>query len=104
MLRATVILHEREEGLGRLEQPLRDAGFELSYLYRPVQLEDDDSALVVILGGPMGVRDRHQFPCLSSELSLLARRLAQGRPALGICLGAQLLAAAARAPVYAGAH
>ena len=42
------------------------------------------------------------FPTRSQELSLLEKALESGTPTLGVCLGAQLLAAAAGAKVYTG--
>ena len=53
-------------------------------------------AVAVLLGGPMGVNERQQpeLHWLEQELAWLKQWLAQGRPVLGICLGAQLLCVA----------
>ena len=53
-------------------------------------------AVAVLLGGPMGVNERQQpeLHWLEQELAWLKQWLAQGRPTLGICLGAQLLCVA----------
>ena len=53
--------------------------------------------ILVVMGGPMGVGDlgNPAYPWLAAELDLLRQRLDQKAPVLGICLGAQLLAAAA---------
>src|SRR5690606_33764442 len=59
----------------------------------------DDADLLVVLGGPVGVGDLETYPFLTQELELLRRRLARRAPTLGICLGAQLIAAALGAPV-----
>jgi GMP synthase-like glutamine amidotransferase len=56
----------------------------------------------VVMGGPMSAGDDHDFPNLATERELLRRGLAEGLPVLGICLGAQLLAAAAGTDVYRG--
>jgi GMP synthase (glutamine-hydrolysing) len=56
--------------------------------------------ILVVLGGPIGVNDGADYPFLKDEIDLLARRARTGRPALGICLGAQLMASALGAPVY----
>ncbi|WP_437533214.1 gamma-glutamyl-gamma-aminobutyrate hydrolase family protein [Sorangium sp. So ce726] len=67
----------------------------------PDQLSTDD--VLVVMGGPMGIGDleRPEYPFLRQELQLLRRRVAEDAPVLGVCLGAQLLAFAAGAPVHA---
>jgi GMP synthase (glutamine-hydrolysing) len=58
--------------------------------------------VLIVLGGPIGVYQEHAYPFLTDELRLLERRLAADLPTLGICLGAQLMARALGAKVYAG--
>ncbi|CAN7733063.1 glutamine amidotransferase [Pseudorhodoferax sp. LjRoot39] len=60
--------------------------------------------LLVVLGGPIGAHDDGRYPWLADEVQLIARRLASGRPVLGICLGAQLMARALGARVAPMAH
>jgi len=55
-----------------------------------------------VFGGGMNVRDAGRLPWLGGEIELLRDVLQAGVPALGICLGAQLLAAAAGAEVRRG--
>jgi len=57
---------------------------------------------VVVLGGTMGVSDAAAYPHLVAEQRLLADACDRGLPVLGVCLGAQLLAAALGARVYQG--
>ena len=57
---------------------------------------------VIVLGGPMSANDGTLF--LKQQLSSLDLALASNIPVLGICLGAQLLAKAAGAPVYKNAN
>jgi GMP synthase (glutamine-hydrolysing) len=49
---------------------------------------------LVVLGGPMGVGQGRRYPFLRAEKQLLREAVQAGKPVLGICLGAQLLAAA----------
>jgi GMP synthase (glutamine-hydrolysing) len=54
---------------------------------------------VVVFGGGMNVRDAERLPWMRAEVELLRDALQAGVPALGICLGAQLLASAAGAEI-----
>ena len=102
-MRAVVYQHAEHEGLGLLEPALRRAGFAPAVRLRQVRHHEDvEAPLLVVLGGPMGVYDADQHPFLHHERAVLAERLAAGRPCLGICLGAQLLAAAAGSEVTRG--
>ncbi|MES9981589.1 MAG: glutamine amidotransferase, partial [Candidatus Thiodiazotropha sp. 6PLUC5] len=51
---------------------------------------------------PIGVYEEDRYPFLAIEREALSLRIKQDRPTLGICLGAQLIAAASGAEVYAG--
>ncbi|PTL85828.1 gamma-glutamyl-gamma-aminobutyrate hydrolase family protein [Vitiosangium sp. GDMCC 1.1324] len=101
-MRAVVMQHEEHEGPGLLGPALEAAGFTLVKRFRGVKREDVDAELVVVLGGPMGVYEADRHPFLGEELALLTERLALERPVLGVCLGAQLLAAAAGSEVFVG--
>ena len=103
---AVAIRHVAFEDLGLLAPVLESAGWNTSYvdaptddLNRPAIAEAD---LLIVLGGPIGVYEVASYPFLTAELALIERRLARGRPTLGICLGAQLMAAALGAKVFAG--
>jgi GMP synthase-like glutamine amidotransferase len=52
------------------------------------------------MGGPMSVNDGDQFPWLLPEMDFIRSVIHNGTPVLGICLGAQLIAAAMGSEVY----
>jgi GMP synthase (glutamine-hydrolysing) len=67
---------------------------------KPLPRPLDAYAAVLVFGGAMHAdQDRHH-PWLREENFFLERLLDLQRPVLGICLGAQLLAKAAHAPVH----
>jgi GMP synthase-like glutamine amidotransferase len=59
----------------------------------------DQVDLLVVLGGQIGAYDDALYPFLSEEVDLIRQQLESGRPILGICLGAQLMARALGASV-----
>jgi len=56
---------------------------------------------LVVMGGPMSANDDARFPWMAREKRLIAESMARHTPVLGICLGAQLIASAAGAAVFA---
>lgn len=109
MRRLVVLQHAPHEGPARVKSAFERAGFEAEVkrldLGVPVPTSTDGMDALVVLGGSMGVGDRGdpQYPFLGPEIALLERAIEQDFPTLGICLGAQLLAAAAGARVYPNA-
>ena len=100
-----VIQHVAFEDLGTLEPILNNLGFAIQYYqagYDDLRKIPAQSDLLVVLGGPIGVYDAQAYPFLEDELALLKTRLEKDLPTLGICLGAQLMAHALGAQVYAG--
>jgi GMP synthase (glutamine-hydrolysing) len=60
----------------------------------------DDYGAVIIFGGAMHADQDDHHPWLRDENMFLQRLFDLGTPMLGVCLGAQLLAKACRAPVF----
>jgi len=60
--------------------------------------------LLIIMGGPMNVFDFHIHPWMEEEIAWVKEFILMGKPVLGICLGAQIIAAALGQEVYPGPH
>ncbi len=103
-MRVLVLQHIACEPPGVFEDVLRERGHEL------VRVELDEGEplpggtwdAIVAMGGPMSVNDEDDCPWLVGEKAAIAGHVRAGRPFWGSCLGAQLLAAALGARVYAG--
>lgn len=57
---------------------------------------------LIVMGGPMGVNDTVEYPGLVAEMALIGDAVRGGLPVIGVCLGAQLLAASLGGRVYPG--
>jgi GMP synthase (glutamine-hydrolysing) len=101
-----VLRHTQAEGLGLLANVLRELGIHHRYLEigRGEALPRDIRSVggLIVLGGPMGAYEGEKYPFLGPESALIERALTAGRPVVGICLGAQLIAQALGARVYPG--
>jgi GMP synthase (glutamine-hydrolysing) len=60
----------------------------------------DDFGAVMVFGGAMHADQDEQHPWLRDETMVLQQLLDRHVPTLGVCLGAQLIARAAHAPVF----
>lgn len=106
MRKALALIHLAFEDLGSLGTELSHAAYTIDYVdactadLRAIDPLAPD--LLVILGGPIGVYEHEAYPFLHAEIDLIRSRLAQNLPTIGICLGAQLIAAASEASVYPG--
>lgn len=96
MSRLLVFQHVAAEPLGTLDPLIRARGHRIRFVNferePDAQPNVDRYRGLVVLGGPMNVADQGSRPHLRTELRAIERMLAQGKPVLGICLGAQLLA------------
>ena len=106
-MRLHVLQHVPFEGLGHIDSWIRRRGHRLtlSRLYEGAKLPDPEAFdRLVILGGPLNIHEEAAYPWLVEEKALIKAALAAGKSAVGICLGAQLLADGLGSRVYAGSH
>src|SRR2546422_5439644 len=90
------------EHLGLIADTLASHGIVCEYadLYHGGCVPDIRAAdAFIFMGGPMSVND--DLPYIRRELELIGEAVSLGKPILGVCLGAQLIAKALAARVYA---
>ncbi|MDE1173092.1 MAG: glutamine amidotransferase [Parvibaculaceae bacterium] len=100
--RALIVLHQARSNSGRVGRALAMRGYELD-IRRPAlgdplpqSMADHDAA--VIFGGPMSANDDLDF--IKAETDWIGVPLKEGKPYLGICLGAQMMARHLGSQVY----
>jgi GMP synthase-like glutamine amidotransferase len=106
MKKVLVFRHVSHEGLGSIEPYLKELQVPIDYrnlfLNDPIPDSPSDYDFVISMGGPMNVDETEKFPFLLKERAFIAQAIGNGIPVLGICLGAQMIARALKARVYAG--
>jgi GMP synthase-like glutamine amidotransferase len=107
-MRAHWFQHVPFEGLGSIEPWLRGADARVSstkfFEDDPVLPRPDDVDLLIVMGGPMSANDESPFTWLADEKRFIRAAIERGTAVLGVCLGAQLIASALGARVYANAE
>jgi GMP synthase (glutamine-hydrolysing) len=99
--------HDPAEGPGAIAAWAEERGHTLvrTPVYRgeslPVLTETD---FLIVMGGPMSVHQHRDHPWLPDDKRFLGEAIAAGKPVLGICLGAQLLADALGGKVFQNAE
>ena len=66
--------------------------------------DTSDFDLLIILGGRMGAYEEDAYPWLIDEKAFIKRAIAENKYALGVCLGAQILANVLGGIVYPHVH
>ena len=106
-MRIHVLQHSSVNTLGTIEEyaKIKNHQLESTRFYEtksPPKLDSFD--LLIIMGGPMGIYDYEENPWLRDEKAFIKQAIEAGKPVLGICLGAQLLADILGARVYENRH
>lgn len=105
-MKTFILQHVPFEGPGYILSWLNDRENDIRYchLYKDgcVLPESEVVDLLVIMGGPMSVNDEAVYPWLRREKEFIKSVIQLKRPVIGICLGAQLIASALGAAIYAG--
>ncbi len=80
----------------------RGIGIAAAHLYRGDPLPGlSDFDMLTVMGGPMSANDEAQYAWLAPEIALVGGAIDAGKIVLGVCLGAQIIAKALGAKVYA---
>jgi GMP synthase-like glutamine amidotransferase len=98
----SLLQHAPSEGGGIIEDEIRKRRlpFQRVKLFSTNELPPIQGTHLVVMGGEMSVNDERELPWLAQEKTVIREYVSKGRPVLGICLGAQLIAAAGGAKVY----
>jgi len=98
----SILQHAKNEHGGLFEEYIRERGMELRHvpIYETNEIPPVTTTHLLLMGGPMSVNDEEDLPWLNTEKQIIREWVAKGRPVLGICLGAQLIAASFGASVY----
>ena len=102
-MRAHYLQHVPFEGLGSIESWLQNTGYEISstqFFNTGVLPDIEEFDFLIVMGGPMSVNDEAEHPWLVTEKKFIRRTIEAGKPVLGICLGAQLIANALAGKVF----
>jgi GMP synthase (glutamine-hydrolysing) len=100
-MRILAMVHQRDAGPGVLAETIRSRGNDLDTWLPAEEAEPPADPLgydgAIVLGGAVHPDERRRTAWMRTEVGLLEELLAREMPLLGVCLGAQLLAAAAGA-------
>ncbi len=102
-MRAHYLQHVPFEGLGSIKDWFEKTGYNITctQLFKNTEFPDQkDIDFLVIMGGPMSINDESEYPWLVQEKRFIKEFVESGKPVLGICLGAQLLAGALGEKIY----
>jgi GMP synthase-like glutamine amidotransferase len=97
------IINHPVERLGNIKDILNEKGYNVKEKLALEIKGNEEFDGLIIMGGPMSVYENDKYPFLNLEVGLIRKALQEGKPVLGICLGAQLLSASLGGEVRKGA-
>ena len=101
-----VFQHDPFEDLGIFAEIMerRGADYRVFRLHHGEMPTDDWKSVgaLIILGGPMSVDEEKDFPFLRWEKKIIRAAIDDNVPVLGVCLGAQLIAATLGTKIFRG--
>jgi GMP synthase (glutamine-hydrolysing) len=106
MAKIWVLQHHPVENLGAIADSLEEAALAWQYVRvfdgAPIPADMKGAGGLIVMGGPETVYQLDRYPYLRDEMRLIESALRDNKPILGVCLGAQLLAAVLGATVKRG--
>jgi len=101
-VRVLAFRHSPSDGLGWIADALDENAVSYRYadLYAPSGISPpvDEADALIFLGGAMSANDA--LPFIAREIAYIRSAVRRGKPVLGVCLGAQMIAKALGARVY----
>jgi GMP synthase (glutamine-hydrolysing) len=103
MAKIYILQHHPVESLANIADALEGAALAWQYVRvdegQPVPASMKGAGGLIVMGGPASVYQTDRYPWLRDEMRLIEDAMKSNLPVLGVCLGAQILAAALGAKV-----
>ena len=103
MAKVYVLQHHPVETLGTITDALEEAALAWQYIRvhegHAVPADMKGAGGLIVMGGPMAVYQADRYTFLEAEMKLVEAAAKENLPVLGVCLGAQIVAAALGARV-----
>lgn len=106
-MKMSILQHVPFEGPAAIADWAAARGVEtkVTHLYRDEPLPALSTFdMLTVMGGPMSANDAARYSWLKPEIELVSDAIGAGKIVLGVCLGAQIIAKALGAKVYAAPH